>query len=206
MQEARIKRWERTKIWNMFFYRLFVLLLFAIGASIALKCYSCGEENIYLGHEYRTPLPCEDMDKSENLENFIIECPDNFLGCTTQFKDNEVTRTCDTVPLIDDCKTANGITYCYCSQDLCNGKQSRADAHKASRDLLTNGNNNYPSDDEDYAEMSGHGTNSDEEDESEENDSSSYSNRASSRWNPTGWVCLVVSVNVFMLRTFFVKQ
>ena len=50
---------------------------------------------------------------------------------------------------IDDCKTANSIQYCYCSQDLCNyskTKSQNSDAGTSSRDILIN----YPSDDEDY--------------------------------------------------------
>lgn len=179
----------------MFFYRLFVLLLFAIERSIALKCYSCGDENIFLGQEYPSPSPCDEMERSENLDMFTIECPQEFLGCITQFKGKEITRTCDTLA-IDDCKTANGITYCYCSQDLCNGKQSRIDAHKAYRDVLIN----YPSDDEDYSEMSGLGQPDDDDDlEDDEKYESS-----SSQTSANSWIILVLGLNFLLLKTLLV--
>lgn len=38
------------------------------------------------------------------------------------FTGTEVTRTCDSLPM-NDCQTANGIEYCYCTEDLCNKKK-----------------------------------------------------------------------------------
>lgn len=34
----------------------------------------------------------------------------------------DVTRTCDQLP-INDCQTANGVEYCYCTTDLCNDRK-----------------------------------------------------------------------------------
>lgn len=59
----------------------------------------------------------------------------HLLSCTTSFliyfilheryTGNEVTRTCDLYG-INDCQTANGIKYCYCNANRCNGKAATA--------------------------------------------------------------------------------
>lgn len=43
----------------------------------------------------------------------------NCLLLSTQIGEDSI-RTCDTVS-INDCQTANGVRYCYCNKDLCNG-------------------------------------------------------------------------------------
>ena len=56
-----------------------------IQVAIGLRCYACGDENSFLGPEYRQPLPCKQMDhQTHDLADFIIDCPQEYFGCITQ--------------------------------------------------------------------------------------------------------------------------
>ena len=44
------------------------------------------------------------------------------------FSDGSVMRTCAKVSL-NDCKQANGVTYCYCKNELCNNPSRKLDSH-----------------------------------------------------------------------------
>ncbi|XP_055388207.1 putative uncharacterized protein DDB_G0277255 [Condylostylus longicornis] len=102
------------------------------------------------------------QDQMKLLEKFTMKCPEDYQGCITQIQDGKVTRSCDVMP-IDDCETANGVTYCYCSYDLCN-----IDDETKSNSVSTRTQTSFKSliiekssyispyfDDEDYSEMSG---------------------------------------------------
>ncbi|KAG4069685.1 hypothetical protein HA402_014708 [Bradysia odoriphaga] len=65
------------------------------------------------------PLSCDEFDSTTNLEKFIFTCPSNYVGCITHSDGIDVTRTCEQLA-INDCQTANGVEYCYCTEDLCN--------------------------------------------------------------------------------------
>lgn len=67
----------------------------------------------------KAPRSCLDFDRSDSLEDFVRDCPEGYLGCSTEISGNSVKRGCDTLAL-DDCKIANGVRYCYCKDDLCN--------------------------------------------------------------------------------------
>jgi len=56
--------------------------------------------------------------------DFIQECPKDSKGCLTQFEDGSMLRTCASIG-VDDCETANGVTYCYCKNELCNNPSKK---------------------------------------------------------------------------------
>lgn len=64
-------------------------------------------------------------------------------SCFFYLESGTVTRTCDLLP-INDCKTANGVQYCYCNTPLCNLRQGYSTASKQNH-ILTDDN----TDDED---------------------------------------------------------
>ena len=44
------------------------------------------------------------------------------------FTDGSVMRTCAKLKVpVDDCKTANDVTYCYCKRELCNNPSQKLD-------------------------------------------------------------------------------
>merc|ERR1719402_1402842 len=58
-------------------------------------------------------------------DSFVKECPSSSQGCLTKIEaGGSISRTCAPVG-IDDCKVANGVTYCYCSTDRCNTPDRR---------------------------------------------------------------------------------
>lgn len=70
----------------------------------------------------------------------------------------DVQRTC--TPLgIDDCKKANGVHYCYCNHQLCNGENAESIIEKYG-DGDTNDDEN-----DDYVENEEAGSGSDQEDD-----------------------------------------
>merc|ERR1712156_489378 len=66
---------------------------------------------------------CSHYHKSRHHE-FIQECPKDSEGCLTQFEDGSMLRTCASIG-VDDCETANGVTYCYCKNELCNNPSKK---------------------------------------------------------------------------------
>lgn len=70
-------------------------------------------------------------------------------------------RTCEERPL-NDCKTANGVIYCYCNTDLCNSKKAiaiRNEQRQLQKKQKTEKKKNamLATDDEDLEEASGMG-------------------------------------------------
>lgn len=50
------------------------------------------------------------------------------LKITIFFTDGSVMRTCAKLKVpVDDCKTANDVTYCYCKRELCNNPSQKLD-------------------------------------------------------------------------------
>merc|ERR1712223_465403 len=72
---------------------------------------------------------CSHYHKSRHHE-FIQECPKDSEGCLTQFEGHylqyhgSMLRTCASIG-VDDCETANGVTYCYCKNELCNNPSKK---------------------------------------------------------------------------------
>ncbi|XP_055698363.1 uncharacterized protein LOC129798903 [Phlebotomus papatasi] len=151
---------------------LFVLT--ACTMTSARRCYICGngsEEPFRTGGRGRgvretearikSSVSCTEFERSSSMDQFIMECPNDFVGCITQIDGNEIVRTCDSLPL-NDCQTANGVKYCYCNTDLCNGKlvtpptrnvnENRQKNHRAPAD-----EDEDITDDEDFMEASGMG-------------------------------------------------
>lgn len=62
----------------------------------------------------------------------------NFISNPIQFTaGTEVTRTCDLYG-INDCQTANGIKYCYCNANRCNGKATITTSNRPSSSVNPN--------------------------------------------------------------------
>lgn len=61
------------------------------------------------------------------------------ISKSQSFLENSVTRRC-AKPSINDCKVANGVTYCYCKNDACNNPDRKLD--DPSPDQLINPQNN----------------------------------------------------------------
>lgn len=146
--------------WILFAARISLLLLStAIDQASGIRCYVCGDPSDLPGvrpeQSDTSLLSCEEFDRSQgdSLKKFIVDCPNHYKGCITQKQGNNVYRACDTVAF-DDCQSANGITYCYCSGNLCNapGAMKLSTTSAAYIDL----NKVEPlTDDEDYVDASG---------------------------------------------------
>lgn len=122
----------------------FLIFIFGvINHTGALKCYVC--------HETTSPHSCDEFEKSEPeaLEKFVVECKEPYVGCLTQKQGDNTIRDCD-VYAFNDCQSANGISYCYCSKDRCNGPDITRKMESTFIDLSN-------TDDEDYVDMSGNG-------------------------------------------------
>ncbi|XP_059619940.1 uncharacterized protein LOC132263936 [Phlebotomus argentipes] len=148
-----------------------VLVFTAYSLASARRCYICGngsEEPFRTGRgrevreaRIKSSVSCTEFERSSSMDQFIMECPDDFVGCITQIDGNEIVRTCDSLPL-NDCQTANGVKYCYCNTDLCNGKL----VTPPTRNVNENHRKNHRShdededitDDEDFMEASGLGS------------------------------------------------
>ncbi|CAG9855494.1 unnamed protein product [Phyllotreta striolata] len=74
----------------------------------ALRCYVCSDD---------ISLPCTNFESEK--EKYIQECDRSQKGCFLKIEGDNRTRSCVDKEL-DDCKTANGVEYCFCSSDLCN--------------------------------------------------------------------------------------
>ncbi|XP_040580737.1 uncharacterized protein [Lepeophtheirus salmonis] len=93
---------------------------------------------------------CEEFHDSAR-EDFIKECPEDSVGCLTQFQGNSFLRSCARLGL-DVCKEANNVTYCYCSKNECNTPESRLIDPTT---YLDSQSGNILTDDEDFFESSG---------------------------------------------------
>uniref|UniRef100_A0A7G3B6J0 Uncharacterized protein n=1 Tax=Lutzomyia longipalpis TaxID=7200 RepID=A0A7G3B6J0_LUTLO len=177
-----------------------VLLIFAAcSLTSARRCYICGngsEEPFRSGGRGRgaretearikSSISCTEFERSSSIDQFVMECPADFVGCITQIDGNEIVRTCDSLPL-NDCQTANGVKYCYCNTDLCNGKlvtpptrnvneNQHKNLHSRDEDDIT--------DDEDFMEASGMGGNDPSSRNSGRNIHNSYDDSWSTSNNP----------------------
>ncbi|CAH1377589.1 hypothetical protein MTP99_018989 [Tenebrio molitor] len=76
---------------------------------MAHQCYVCGSN---------ANISCDKFDPTN--KSFIKDCP-SAKACSIQTHGNEVERSCEDRKL-RDCQTANNIQYCYCYENLCNGK------------------------------------------------------------------------------------
>lgn len=107
-------------------------LIYHIGTGLAHKCYVCGpdsgkyEDDLELKRNFpdsKIPLCSTYVPKMRDA--FIRDCPTNMKGCLTKIEaGGSIMRNCAPIG-IDDCKVANGVTYCYCSSDKCNTPDRR---------------------------------------------------------------------------------
>uniref|UniRef100_A0AAG5D4W3 Activin types I and II receptor domain-containing protein n=1 Tax=Anopheles atroparvus TaxID=41427 RepID=A0AAG5D4W3_ANOAO len=103
------------------------LWIMAVQLVDARKCYICGEGadgpfKTLPTHGGQSSVPtvegtCEDFRPEEK---YAFDCPPTYTSCLTQVDGDIETRTCGESLAINDCKSANNIDYCYCSEDLCN--------------------------------------------------------------------------------------
>ncbi|EFA11277.2 uncharacterized protein LOC103314647 isoform X1 [Tribolium castaneum] len=102
-------------VFNTSQINLNVVLLVLLGISnkvdfiMAHQCYVCGP---------KANISCDKFDPTD--KTFIKECP-SAQACSIQTHGNLVERSCEEIG-IRDCKTANNVQYCFCSENLCNGK------------------------------------------------------------------------------------
>lgn len=97
-------------------------------------------------------------------KEFMRDCPDDedYKGCIHERNGTHVAKTCTTVD-VDDCKSANGIEYCYCTGHLCNTENVPAEDPRPAKEVprdSSEGQERPPSsatDDEDIDEGSGTG-------------------------------------------------
>lgn len=87
---------------------------------------------------------CSQYHRSRKHE-FIQECPKESTGCLTKFEDGSVMRTCAPIS-VDDCKEANGVTYCYCRSPLCNTPDKKLSDPRSSFQKNTVSNHEEESD------------------------------------------------------------
>ncbi|KAB0801004.1 hypothetical protein PPYR_05358 [Photinus pyralis] len=98
---------------NLLVNVIYVLLLLA-RSSTSLNCYVCG---------FDEHLNCTNFNNF-NRDLFAQKCPPDSRGCITQTEGEKIiTMGCDDFHL-NDCQLANGIEYCYCNTNLCNGNTS----------------------------------------------------------------------------------
>ncbi|XP_055635241.1 uncharacterized protein LOC129775061 [Toxorhynchites rutilus septentrionalis] len=149
----------------------------------ARRCYVCGEggdapfrtamaaaaasssvhhQRASLGSLPNIVTTCEDFERDrEELDKYVLECPPSYTSCLTQVDGDMELRTCGESLSINDCKSANKIDYCYCSEDLCNGlkrTQIRQDIENSRRRAQSEHLRQHEpstSDDEDLSESSG---------------------------------------------------
>lgn len=113
-----------------------------IGSGLAHKCFVCGpdggrfEDMKEMKRNFpdmkKTDVPLCSKYRHHSRDSFVKECPPTSHGCLTKIEGGgSIIRTCAPVA-IDDCKVANGVTYCYCSSDKCNTPDRRlSDPHPA---------------------------------------------------------------------------
>ncbi|XP_058822461.1 uncharacterized protein LOC131684012 isoform X2 [Topomyia yanbarensis] len=107
---------------------------------------------------------CEDFERDQDeLDKYVLECPSTYTSCLTQVDGDMELRTCGESLSINDCKSANKIDYCYCSEDLCNSlkrtqiRREIEDAQSGAQSEHLKQHEPNNSDDEDLSESSGMG-------------------------------------------------
>jgi len=149
-----------------------LLLLPFLSSVFSLKCYVCGpdngipEEMLQLRRSFpQIKIQACSAYKPAMKDLYLVDCPANSNGCLTEIEaDGSVKRTCASIG-IDDCQSANGVNYCYCSTPGCNNPSPRladpAPRHGHKIDFNAGHGLNTPVDDEDTviggAEGSGDG-------------------------------------------------
>lgn len=96
------------------------------------RCYVCVPKSGPTVAEVTQMFPegpkVPSCDRFDEGEAYIRECPSSAnYGCLTQTEGTRMTKTCSDID-IEDCKTANKITYCYCKGDLCNRERESSEA------------------------------------------------------------------------------
>ncbi|XP_053693774.1 uncharacterized protein LOC128741770 isoform X2 [Sabethes cyaneus] len=162
----------------------------AVGPSATIvyarRCYVCGEGaeapfrtalNVVAADgssHHRNPpvggsLPnivttCEDFERDQDeLDKYVLDCPPTYTSCLTQVDGDMELRTCGENLSINDCKSANKIDYCYCSEDLCNSlkrtqiRREIEDSQMGIQSQHLHQREPHNSDDEDESESSGMG-------------------------------------------------
>ncbi|XP_049538445.1 uncharacterized protein LOC125952778 [Anopheles darlingi] len=87
----------------------------------ARKCYVCGEGADAPFKSLATVPTVEGTCEGfRPEEKYAFDCPPTYTSCLTQVDGDIEMRTCGENFAINDCKSANGINYCYCSTELCN--------------------------------------------------------------------------------------
>ncbi|XP_052865972.1 uncharacterized protein LOC128272239 [Anopheles cruzii] len=100
---------------------LICLNLRALPAAEARKCYVCGEGADAPFKSLPTvPIVEGTCEGFRPEEKYAYDCPPTYTSCLTQVDGDIEMRTCGENLAINDCKSANGIDYCYCSTELCN--------------------------------------------------------------------------------------
>jgi len=106
-----------------------------IQAVYAHKCYVClpdkgrPEEVSQLKRQFsKTKISLCSQYKTSLRDSYLLTCPEGSNGCLTVFDDDgSVIRTCAPIQF-DECKKANTVNYCYCSNQGCNSPESRLPA------------------------------------------------------------------------------
>jgi len=110
-------------------------LILSIETTEGHKCFVCAPDlpKRTNHHELKNMFgsiripKCSHFQSSRKSE-YIQNCPKETMGCITQFEDGSVMRTCAKLKVpVDDCKTANDVTYCYCKRELCNNPSQKLD-------------------------------------------------------------------------------
>lgn len=117
-----------------------------IQAVYAHKCYVClpdkgrPEEVSQLKRQFsKTKISLCSQYKTSLRDSYLLTCPDGSNGCLTMFDDDgSVIRTCAPIQF-DECKKANSVNYCYCSNQGCNSPESRLPATSGDSSAATQG-------------------------------------------------------------------
>jgi len=121
-------KWNNTSVVSV----CLLNLIYHIGAGLAHKCFVCGpdsgkyEDDLELKRNFPdSKVPLCSTYGPKMRDAFIRDCPTNMKGCLTKIEaGGSIMRNCAKHG-IDDCKEANGVTYCYCSSDKCNTPDRR---------------------------------------------------------------------------------
>nr|CAH0109809.1 unnamed protein product [Daphnia galeata] len=94
--------------------------------TLALECAVClpSDENASIVKDIRRLFPEDELigcnQSNVTDESAIVKtCPSESSSCHIQKTKEWTAKTCSKI-LVDDCKTANRVKYCYCKTDRCN--------------------------------------------------------------------------------------
>lgn len=115
---------------------LFIVIVVFTHEVSSHRCYVCAPSHSHKKHtndylKLKKEFPdskirkCSEFHKSIK-DDFIKECSKGVKGCLTKFEAGSVMRSCAQPGVsVDDCKDANGITYCYCKNNECNSAEKK---------------------------------------------------------------------------------